>query len=82
MRAAQAKKRFRRGAVAVFTMEGIPMRLVLLASTACWLANDVLAGSVGGTVPESIAAASVTTIVRMTLAARVVARGGTEDAAA
>ncbi len=56
------------GAVAVFTMRGIPMRLVLLSSTACWLANNVLSGSIGGTVLESlIAAASVSTIVRMTL---------------
>ena len=52
-------------------MKGIPMRLVLLTSTACWLANNVLSGSVGGTVLESIiAAASVTTIVRMAMAAR------------
>ncbi len=58
-------------AIAVFTMRGIPMRLVLLTSTACWLANNVLAGSVGGTVLESvIAAASVTTIVRMMAAER------------
>lgn len=64
------------GAVAVFTMQGIPMRLVLLTSTALWLANNVLSGSIGGTVLESIiAAASVTTIVRMTLAARAERRG-------
>lgn len=70
------------GAIAVFTMRGIPMRLVLLTSTACWLANNVLAGSVGGTVLESIiAAASVTTIVRMTLAARAAAGEETESAA-
>ena len=36
------------GAIAVFTMRGIPMRLVLLSSTSLWLANNVLAGSVGG----------------------------------
>ena len=59
------------GAIAVFLMKGIPMRLVLLTSTACWLANNVLSGSVGGTVLESIiAAASITTIVRMAMAAR------------
>ncbi len=68
------------GAIAVFTMRGIPMRLVLLTSTACWLANNALAGSVGGTVLESlIAAASVSTIVRMTLGARQV-RAGAEGA--
>lgn len=71
------------GAIAVFTLRGIPMRLVLLTSTACWLANNVLSGSVGGTVLESvIAAASVTTIVRMTVAARSGATSGTEGAVA
>ncbi len=70
------------GAVAMFTLSGIPMRLVLLTSTACWLANTVLAGSVGGTVLESIiAAASVSTIVRMALAARAGADEETEGAA-
>jgi hypothetical protein len=59
------------GAIAVFTLRGVPMRLVLLVSTGCWLVTNVLAGSVGGTILESlVAAASVTTIVRMTLAAR------------
>jgi hypothetical protein len=59
------------GAVAVFTLQGIPMRLLMLASTGSWIVNDVLAGSIGGTVLESlIAAASVSTIVRMALAAR------------
>jgi hypothetical protein len=57
------------GAVAVFTMEGIPMRLVLLSCTALWLANNVLSRSVGGTVLESlIAATSISTIIRMTVA--------------
>lgn len=64
------------GAVAVFTMQGIPMRLVLLASTFAWLANNVLARSIGGTVLEAlIAAASLTTIVRLALA-----RGAAEGA--
>jgi hypothetical protein len=59
------------GGIALFTMRGIPMRLVVLASTCCWLVNNVLAGSIGGTLLESlIATASVTTIVRMALAAR------------
>lgn len=64
------------GGVAVFTLRGIPMRLVLLASTALWLTNNVLAGSVGGVVLESlIAAASVTTVVRLALARRAAADG-------
>lgn len=54
------------GAIAVFTLRGVPMRLLLLTSTSLWLLNNVLARSVGGTVLEAlIAAASITTIVRM-----------------
>lgn len=56
------------GAIAVFTMKGIPMRLTLLGSTSLWLANNILSRSIGGTVLESlIAAASVSTILRMAL---------------
>jgi hypothetical protein len=54
------------GAIAVFLFRGVPMRLVLLSSTALWLLNAILSGSVGGTVLEAlIATASITTIVRM-----------------
>ena len=68
--------------IALFTMRGIPMRLVVLASTCCWLVNNVLAGSIGGTVLESlIATASIATIVRMALAARAEAAAETEGAA-
>lgn len=57
------------GAVALFTMQGIPMRLVLLASTSLWLANNILSRSIGGTVLETlIAATSISTIVRMMMA--------------
>jgi hypothetical protein len=71
------------GGVALFTLRGTPMRLVLLVSTACWLVNNVLAGSIGGTVLESlIAAASLSTVVRVELAARAARVGaGTEGAA-
>lgn len=73
------------GSVAVFTLRGIPMRLVLLASTSLWLANNVASRSVGGTVLESIiAATSLSTIVRMALArgaARREAVPGAEGAA-
>jgi hypothetical protein len=54
------------GAIAVFTLQGVPMRLLLLSGTSLWLLNNVLARSIGGVVLETlIAAASVTTIVRM-----------------
>jgi inner membrane protein len=59
------------GAIAIFTMRGIPMRLLLLVSTGTWLANNLITGSVGGTLLESlIAAASLSTIVRLALAER------------
>lgn len=32
---------------AVFTMQGIPMRLVCLITTFCWLTNNILSGSIG-----------------------------------
>jgi len=57
------------GAVAVFTLQGVPMRLLLLSSTSLWLLNNILARSIGGVVLETlIAAASLTTIVRMVAA--------------
>lgn len=57
------------GAIAVLTMEGIPMRLVLLGATSLWLANNILSRSVGGTVLEAlVATATLTTIGRMALA--------------
>jgi hypothetical protein len=56
---------------AVFTMEGVAMRCVLLSATACWLANNIHSGSIGGTVLETfVAIANATTILRMTLEAR------------
>lgn len=51
---------------AAFTMRGIPMRGVFLVCTLCWLANNILSGSIGGTVLETfIATANLTTIVRL-----------------
>jgi hypothetical protein len=51
---------------AIFTMRGIPFRLVLLVSTLLWLANDIIAGSIGGTVLElANAAINILTMVRM-----------------
>lgn len=42
--------------VAIFRMHGIPMRLVLLASTLLWLANNIVSGSIGGTLLELVIA--------------------------
>lgn len=54
---------------AMFTLDGVPMRLGLLASTFLWLTNDIVSGSIGGTLLElTIAAVSSSTIWRMSRA--------------
>jgi len=51
---------------AIFTMRGIPFRLVLLASTLLWLANDIVTGSIGGTILElANATINLSTMIRM-----------------
>jgi hypothetical protein len=55
----------------MFTMDGVPLRLVLLSSTFLWLANNVVSGSIGGTMLELvIAVANGSTIIRMLRQAR------------
>jgi hypothetical protein len=52
--------------VALFTMQGIPLRLVLLFGTVLWLVNNILSHSIGGTVLELfIGGANISTIVRL-----------------
>jgi hypothetical protein len=54
------------GTLAVFLLQGIPMRLVMLCGTVLWIANNVIAGSIGGTALESvIAVVNLMTIRRM-----------------
>ena len=51
---------------AIFSMRGIPFRLVLLASTLLWLANNIATGSIGGTILEVInATINISTIIRL-----------------
>jgi hypothetical protein len=51
---------------AVFTMKGVPMRLAILVSTFCWLTNNILSGSIGGTMLEAIIAiVNTSTMVQM-----------------
>lgn len=70
------------GTIAVFTLSGIPMRLVLLAATSCWLASNLLTGSMGGTLLEAlVAVASLSTIVRLLRAQRADAAAGETGAA-
>jgi hypothetical protein len=52
--------------MAIFRMKGVPFRLVLLASTLLWLANNLITGSIGGTVLElANATINITTMIRM-----------------
>jgi hypothetical protein len=51
---------------AIFTMRGVPFRCVLLASTLLWLANNIITGSIGGTLLElANASINISTMVRM-----------------
>jgi hypothetical protein len=59
------------GTIALFTLHGIPMRLLMLCGTGLWIANNLIVGSIGGTALEIvIAAINLTTILRMTRAGR------------
>jgi hypothetical protein len=52
--------------IAVFLCRGILMRLVLLGCTMLWLVNNVVSGSIGGTILEIfIATINTSTIVRL-----------------
>jgi hypothetical protein len=54
------------GTLAFFMLEGISMRLVLLVCTLLWLANNILCGSIGGTLLETtIAIANISTLIRL-----------------
>jgi hypothetical protein len=44
------------GSAALFLLQGIAMRLVMLAGTLCWVANNLIVGSVGGTLLELVVA--------------------------
>jgi hypothetical protein len=57
--------------IAIFTMRGIPFRCVLLASTLLWLTNNILTGSIGGTVLElANAMINITTMLRIGLGSK------------
>jgi len=59
------------GTLALFLLEGVRMRLAMLCGTFLWIANNIIAGSVGGTALELvIAAVNLVTIRRMLREAR------------
>ena len=52
--------------LAMFLMRGVRMRLMLLVSTSLWLTNNILSGSIGGTLLETtIATINIITITRL-----------------
>jgi hypothetical protein len=52
--------------MAIFTMRGVPFRCVLLAGTLLWLANNIISGSIGGTLLEvANAVINIWTMIRM-----------------
>jgi len=54
------------GTIALFTLQGIPMRLLMLCGTGLWIANNLIAGSIGGTALELVVAAvNLATIWRL-----------------
>jgi hypothetical protein len=54
------------GTLALFLLHGMPMRLLMLCGTGMWIANNVIAGSVGGTVLEVVVVAvNASTIFRL-----------------
>jgi hypothetical protein len=56
------------GTLGFFLMRGVRMRLVLLAGTFLWLANNILSGSIGGTALEAtIATVNIVTMTRLLL---------------
>jgi hypothetical protein len=52
--------------IAIFTMRGVRFRCMLLASTLLWLANNIITGSIGGTLLElANATINISTMIRM-----------------
>ncbi len=63
------------GTLAMFFLDGIPMRVTLLVGTGLWLSNNILSGSIGGSALECvIGLTNATTIVRLMRARREQAR--------
>ncbi|NIC05672.1 YgjV family protein [Billgrantia bachuensis] len=59
------------GTYGMFMLSGIPMRIALATAALCWVASNVLAGSIGGTIAESlIFLTNVITMLRLRRDAR------------
>ncbi|WP_246434614.1 YgjV family protein [Teredinibacter haidensis] len=54
------------GTYALFCLKGIKMRIAFLCGALCWLANNILVGSIGGTLLElTLLAVNLNTIRRL-----------------
>jgi Bacterial inner membrane protein len=54
------------GTLALFLLQGLRMRLLMLAGTLCWVANNLIVASIGGTLLElTVAAVNSLTIWRL-----------------
>lgn len=54
------------GTYALFCLEGIKMRLAFLAGALCWLSNNIVVGSIGGTLLEAtLLSVNVITMLRL-----------------
>jgi hypothetical protein len=54
------------GTLALFLLQGVPMRLLMLCGTCLWIANNLIVGSIGGTALElTVAAVNLWTISRL-----------------
>jgi hypothetical protein len=63
------------GTIGFFFLEGIALRVILLVATGCWLANNLILGSIGGTLLEVfLGVVNVSTTYRLWLDRR--ARSG------
>lgn len=63
------------GTLALFLLQGIRMRLVMLVGTVLWIANNVIAGSIGGTALEVVIA-----VVNLVTIGRMARQGGRQSA--
>lgn len=58
------------GTYALFCLQGIRMRIAFLFGALCWLANNIIVGSIGGTLLElTLLAVNLNTIYRLRFAA-------------
>ncbi|PVX41545.1 inner membrane protein [Pasteurella langaaensis DSM 22999] len=54
------------GTISLFLLQGIPMRLFMLAGSFCWLINNILVNSLGGILLEStVIVMNTFTIIRL-----------------